>query len=182
METISVETAARYRNEVENTAIISLAGKAAERRARHGDADGFALWIRSRRHLTALHESAHAAAAIALKRRVYSATVVEDSGVKVGNGHMGGIVWTGSAPKAPPLPEQKPERLESDEKKAARLSMLLSNDMRWRGALRTMRELREKSRIIVDHNWVSIVAFAEVLMKSETIGQEEAEHFLRHCA
>lgn len=179
METISVISG---RASVEKSVIISLAGNAAERRARRKDSKGFALWIRSADHLRALHESGHAVAAIALGHHVYSATIAEDQAVKVGHGHSGGTVWCGSSPEAPPVADQKPERVPSDGEEISRQCLLLSTDLSWRGALRTMRDLRELSRLIVDRNWIAIVAFSELLMKCKTLNQEQVEKLLRHCA
>jgi hypothetical protein len=162
--------------------IVSLAGDAAERRARQRDADGFQLWIRSAAHARAIHEAGHAAVAVALGLKVYSATIEIDRTVRVGSGRLGGFVVTGSAPTALPIVEKRPERIESDGEQMATMCTLLTAGRDWRGALRIMRQLRERSREIVDRNWTTIIAFAEELMNRETLTQAQAETFLRHCA
>src|SRR5262249_22150224 len=145
---------------IENDVVVTLAGKAAERRALQRDPEGW-LRVRTPAEVIALHEAAHAVLARALGHVVYELSVVPRPSVPVGQTFLAGVCRHGEQPQDISLPKDRFSNLETDSRRAAQYCMLLaSQPMSWSSALKTARKLRDRARRLVDQHWLTISILA----------------------
>lgn len=161
--------------------IISLAGAAAERRATLAGDDG---WRRAltRNQRTAVHEAGHLVIAAACGHTAYSGTIVADETIKMQkSGHVGGMASHGIGPTPPEPKPEKPERMETDFRTAAKYCWLFGDwkPGSWRQALALYRELKALTQALVEANWDLILALSVELVKHKTLNQEQLTNIIR---
>lgn len=166
------------RARLENMAVISLAGKCAERRAKQGSGPGWKR-LRTPAELVAHHEAAHAVVARALGNVVYEISTVPQMDVECGRGHhVGGFCRYGESPE--PAPSGPGEHVwESDRRTAAKYCMILgAKPMSWRSALRLAKQIKARTRDLVEAHWRTITMLADVLAFKPEVGQAEIARML----
>jgi hypothetical protein len=162
------------RQYVFDTAVIALAGPAAEYRAVHPIVD--AGWMPMRlpqERRTAIHEAGHTIAAIVAGRFVHEASIIPR---QFSAGH---VVWSKSAVRCSQAIEEK---LETDYSNAARLASLFAPfDIcpRWKAILRVVRTIRQRAEEIVEQNWVEVLALAGALEKYGQLDRAQVESLVK---
>ena len=175
------EAGAEGRRHFETEALISLAGKAGERRCQQGSEPGWVRW-RSWDEVKAYHEAAHAVVAHLFGRYVWRLSIVPDESVKVQKtSHVAGRCWSGHTPEAP-VEMPKRDRLETDLHETARccqLVALVESPHDWKAALRIAHRLRGRARIMIAANWYLLVALAQELLRCHELDQAQIARFLK---
>lgn len=169
------------RRHFETLAMVCLAGPAASRRCRQGSAPGWRRY-RTGDEVLAHHEAAHGVCGHLLGRYVWELTIIEDRTVKVQKtSFSAGHAWSGDTPE-PPSERPRRERAETDFRRAAEASRILSiiePPFGWRSTLRIVRRMRAQANALVDANWRSIMALAEELLRQRELDQEQIARFLK---
>jgi hypothetical protein len=128
------------------------------------------------------HEAAHGVCGHLLGRYMWELTIIEDRTVKVQKtSFSGGHAWSGDTPE-PPSELPRRERAETDFRRAAEASRILSiiePPFGWRSTLRIVRRMRAQANALVDANWRSIMALAEELLRQRELDQSQIARFLR---
>jgi len=156
--------------------LISLAGYAGARRAFQGSAPG---WRRERtpRQITAHHEAAHAIVSALLGMGVAHLDVLERLDL-----HRIGVCVRTHLPGEDVPMERLAERLdvrsELDYRSASKWCYLMAPSHDWRGALGVARELRRRTRGLVDAHWYRVTALAAELERRGTMSASEIAPFL----
>lgn len=163
------------RTTIERQVIVFMAGPIAERRALRSSDSGWRRY-RSRDELTSFHEAGHAVAAMSSGAHVYGASVIPDPDVRVGNGHLAGLVQWGATSE----PSGRTEPILTDREAVARLCSVLALQPGWKGALEQARALRARAVVVVETNWPAICALAADLQRKQTLGQGEIAAFVQH--
>ena len=163
----------RFICDVGDRCLISLAGKAGERRALRGSGPGWVI-PRSAKELICLHESAHAVVAWVLKRHVYSASVEPRPDLKTKDGRsLGGLVTQGIEPGEPP-PEHPDKPYTTDEENVQYWLELARDcfgvDESYVSALRE--RLVKKTELLVDAWWLHILALADRLAHETNLDEK----------
>jgi hypothetical protein len=151
------------------TILNSLAGKAAEIRARQGSGPG---WVRytTADDLKAAHETAHAVCCyLLLHRTVYEISI--ESNTVLGRG---GHCISSMQPLNPAALEAARHcRVDSDRRKALKFCWLFCDPLTWWNARRHYRLLETHAAKFVNDHWHLIMALAHEALKYRTLNQEQ---------
>ena len=180
------ERAATARANFEMQALIALAGPAAQRRALQSNEPG---WRRLRMpdELRAFHECGHGIAALAVGRRVYHLSIVEDTTISIGSGYLAGVCQHGSDPNV--VLDKKAERerwrragLKTDRRIAVEavfaLALIEPGGPLWRSARRVLGRMRERAAKLVAANWWVVSMLAAELERHRELDQPQIEAIL----
>jgi hypothetical protein len=167
----------RVCHDVEASILISLAGKAAERRSLQGSDPGWRR-LRSAEELIAFHEAGHAVVARAVGWHTYEINMRPDNGQRVETGAVV-LAYCSSGFTADPPPSnlqsgspaaaKGSRNLWSDRHKAAYFALLEKGD--WRRAYRYLSELRLIADALVDANWLQVRCLAQELERCPLMGR-----------
>jgi hypothetical protein len=165
---------------LEDQVVMLLAGAAAARRSLRGSVP-----VRKRMstadEVRAHHEAAHAVALWFQGLYVWELSILVEGGVRVGKTAVsGGRCVAGDTPK-PSSPIERPERMETDLRRAARICLVLAlAEPRngWRPALRIAHRLRSRARDLVEQHWFLIERLAVELAKRRELSGAEVEKLL----
>jgi hypothetical protein len=166
---------------LEDQAVMFLAGAAAAGRSLRGSAPGWKR-VRTADEVRAHHEAGHALALLTQGLYVWELSILVDRSVRVGKTAVsGGRCAAGDTPE-PPSPIERPERMETDLRRAARICLLLAlAEPRhgWRPALRIAHRLRSRARDLVEQHWFLIARLAAELTEKRELGRAEIERILK---
>jgi len=153
------------------TIMISLAGRAAEARARRPDRDGFRRLMDSAERV-AIHEAAHLVVAVAVGRHQNGAAIEKlDDGCRGLAQHYQATPPEGAADH--PTFERFDE-LERDFRKATALAKLAVGH----GWLRYLRELWLRTDAILERHWLAVKMLAIELGTTGTVRRDRAQELL----
>lgn len=165
---------------LEDQVVMFLAGAAAARRSLRGSAPGWKR-VRTADEVRAHHEAGHAVALWLQGLYVWELSILVDGSVRVGKTAVsGGRCAAGDTPE-PPSPIERPERIETDLRRAARICLLLAlAEPRhgWRPALRIAHRFRARARDLVEQHWFLIERLAVELAKRRELSGAEVEKML----
>lgn len=161
--------------ELETDAIISLAGKAAERRALRGTAPGWRR-MRTRDEIRAYHEAGHAVARLCAGQYVWKLSIIPDATVCIQETGISAGYCAGGKTQEPTGPMERPARAETDLRRAARACLILAiteAPYGWRGALRIAHRLRAQAWELIDQHWPLVARLASELAERGEMNQHE---------
>jgi hypothetical protein len=138
------------RESIEAWIIVCLAGYEGARRSKQGSAPGW-FRFRSKTEVTAWHEGAHAVCANACGLTVYSASIIPRGEYMFKNTLVLAKGWCEiMRPKC--IPDPPDGREEHELQTAARLCHLLAGEGDWKTTTRKLRQMRARTRDLVNQN------------------------------
>ncbi len=152
-------------------AVVSLAGKLAERRAHRGSEPGWVRMLSEERRI-AVHEVGHAICAMVCEEYVIELTIIPDPEYK----SLGHCMHSKDAdfkhdPKEPKTPSTR------DRTTAAAYAWLLTSlppdPPYWKAVLATVHTLRALAQEIIERNWLYVSSLADTLERRRTLSREE---------
>jgi len=165
---------------LESRAITFLAGAAAARRCLRGSEPGWRR-MRTADEVRAFHECGHALARRCAGEFNWALSIIPDDGVRLGkNGFAGGFSWGGLTPE-PLGPIERPARIDTDFREAARICLALSlvePAPGVRAAILVGNRLRAKTRALVEKEWPLIARLAAELVEHRELGGAEIQRIL----
>ncbi len=156
--------------------LISLAGRAAERRCRQGGGPGWRR-LRSSAEVKAHHEAGHAVFAAVLRDDdVLHLDIVER--LDLGRGGICVHAKHGSHVTREEVLANTETKQPGDCRSAILLCSLLAPGSGWRATLRVARLLRDEADRLTNLHWLSIAELGAELARRGEMGQQEIERFL----
>lgn len=166
---------------LESEVVTCLAGNAAARRCLRSSTPGWKI-MQSLEAVRAFHESGHALGRWCEGKHVWRLSIIPNESVRMGKtGFSGGHCVAGDTPE-PPAPIERPKRMETDFRQAARVCLALALRERpydWRSALRIAHRLRSRARELVEAHWPLIARLAAELVERRELDGTEIEAILK---
>jgi hypothetical protein len=160
--------------------MISLAGKAAERRCLRASAQGWRR-MRTADEVRAHHEAGHAVAAVVHGQYVWRLSIIRDESVRVQQtGISMGHCIRGHTPEPPGLIKRS-ARADTDLHQAAKACLFLAiaePPYGVRAAMRIAHRLQVRTREMVEQHWPQIARLASELMERRELGSSEIERIV----